>query len=163
VVAPQQTTRWNFTEERFEFFRATAEGSGWADSKGHWVENTRSYEWYGKVVVKDKDGVIIDSEGDWVLTVEGEDRWVSESRYREYVSVVAGEEIIGGGGWLQSKRSRPQKKLGVEAVFDRSAGTLTVKDCDTGETITATGVFSGSGRCKNNPLKIGAQFLKEHG
>jgi hypothetical protein len=33
VVAPRQTTRYNFTFKRFEFFRATEEDHGWADSK----------------------------------------------------------------------------------------------------------------------------------
>jgi RHS repeat-associated protein len=39
----------------------------------------------------------------------------------------------------------------VRAVFDLSAGTLTVTDVQTRETVTLKGVFSGSGQYKSNP------------
>ena len=103
VIGPQQTTRWNFTTKSFEHFRATAEGSGWADAKGNWVEKSRSYEWVAKQDVKDANGVIIHPKGELVITIEGEDRWEAESRQREYVSLAAGEFIV-GGGLFQSKK-----------------------------------------------------------
>jgi hypothetical protein len=99
VLAPQQTTRWNFTTKMFENFRATAQGSGWADSKGRWVEDTKSY-WSMK-------------NGTLTLHVDGEDRWEVESGRREYVSVVAGEVIGVGGLSLSQYNKGVQKKKAV--------------------------------------------------
>ncbi len=109
VVAPQQTTRWNFTTKMFEFFRATEQGSGWANSRGKfgaWAltgEKTRYFNRATEDVVS-KDGRIVINKGDPVIGIEGSEHW--EYVYGdkpESVDVTAGE-FIGGGGWFQKKK-----------------------------------------------------------
>jgi YD repeat-containing protein len=96
VVAPQQTMRWNHTAERFEFFRATMEGSGWANSSGRWVEemSSSSRTQIATEDVKDANGEIIYHKGDeiYTYTIDGKDHW--ENSGTEYVNLMVGEFII---------------------------------------------------------------------
>jgi YD repeat-containing protein len=142
ALAPQQTTRWNPTTKRFEFFRATQEGEGWTDSKGKWIheETTSSYTRIATEDVLDEDGNVAIHKGEEIGVIEGGDHW--EYSGTEYVSSLTTEEFLFGGGLFQSKtpESKDSKKT------KKSCGIKRGPEYNVSGTVTGGTAFTWSAR-----------------
>jgi YD repeat-containing protein len=142
ALAPAVTTRYNYTSEKFEHYRCTAQGCGWANSEGKfgkWVVRGERESWRDRTRiapedVKDDKGNIIIHKGDElfdILATSGEHLEYEYVDEPESMNPVTREFFV-RRGWLQSKTSEHKgseerkKSCGIKRAPEYNvSGTVT--------------------------------------